>query len=387
MIRLPRCVRSYFRSRPLLAILLVLGHSVLQNSSRADGPDGTPQKPSNPSLSPLTPEQALAAFRLESELSVDLAAAEPAVVAPVAVAFDELGRMYVAENRGYPIGPGEGKPPAGIIALLEDTDEDGRYEKRTVFADGMTFPNGVLPWKGGLIVTCAPDVLSLKDTDGDGRADERRVLLTGFSTKGSTQLRVSHPTPGPDGWIYLASGLTGGKITAPDFPGREPVEVGRTDLRFRPDTGEIEPADGGSQFGLTFDDFGHRFICYNRVQAQHVVLSSRHLKRNPNLAFAETVQNLPEEMVPEPLKGHGSAARVFPISANLTTADSHAGTFTAACGVLVYRGTALPHEVRRRDLFLRADWQPGPLRQTHSKRRDLSGAAHARRHRVSRFDG
>ncbi len=275
---------------------------------------------------------------------MELAAAEPTVVDPVALGFDELGRMYVAENRDYPTGPGEGQPPGGMIALLEDADGDGRCEKRTLFADGLTFPNGVLPWRRGLIVTCAPDVLYLKDTDGDGRADERRVLLTGFSTKGSTQLRVSHPTLGPDGWIYLTSGLTGGKITAPDFPEQTAVEIGRTDLRFRPDTGEIEPADGGSQFGLTFDDFGHRFICYNRVQAQHVVLSARSLKRNPNLPFSETVQNLPEEMLPEPLKGHGSAARIFPISTNVTTADSHAGTFTAACGVLVYRGTALPQD-------------------------------------------
>src|SRR5439155_8170424 len=255
------------------------------------------QKPVNFAASPLTPEQAILSFRHEPGLKIELVASEPLVGDPVAMAFDETGRMFVAENRGYPIGPGEGKPPAGIIAMLDDTDGDGRYDKRTVFEDGLTYPNGVMPWKGGLIVTCAPDVLYLKDTDGDGRADERRVLLTGFSVKGSTQLRVSHPTLGPDGWIYLTSGLTGGKITAPDFPNRPPVEVGRTDIRFRPDTGEIEPADGGSQFGLTFDDFGHRFICYNRVQAQQVVLESRYLKRNPNLAFSETVQNLPEEML------------------------------------------------------------------------------------------
>src|SRR6266536_4419075 len=125
----------------------------------------------------LTPEQALAAFRLEPGLQIQLVAAEPVVVAPVAMTFDELGRLYVVENRGYPTGPGEGKPPAGIIALLEDTNGDGRYDKRTVFADGLTFPNGIMPWRGGVLVTCAPDILYLKDTNGDGHADERRVLL------------------------------------------------------------------------------------------------------------------------------------------------------------------------------------------------------------------
>src|SRR5437879_1421977 len=72
----------------------------------------------------LTPEQALAAFHLEPGLQIELIAAEPLVVDPVAMAFDERGRLFVAENRGYPTGPGPGKPPAGIIAMLEDTDGD-----------------------------------------------------------------------------------------------------------------------------------------------------------------------------------------------------------------------------------------------------------------------
>jgi putative membrane-bound dehydrogenase-like protein len=295
---------------------------------------------------PLSPAQALASFQLEPGLKIELVAAEPTIESPVAMAFDERGRLYVAENRGYPTGPGEGQPPAGRVALLEDADGDGRFEKRTDFVTGLTFPNGVMPWKGGLIVTCAPDVLYLKDTDGDSRADVRKVLFTGFSTSGSTQLRVSHPTLGIDNWVYLTSGLTGGNVVSPDFPDRPPIELKRTDFRFRPDGDQYEAADGGAQFGQSFDDWGRRFICFNRVQVQHVVLPSRILKRNPHLAFSETVQNCPAEVVPEPLKGHGAGARLFPISSNVTTADSHAGTFTAACAVTIYRGTGLPSSYR-----------------------------------------
>src|SRR5439155_24908094 len=144
--------------------------------------------------SPLTPSQALAVFQHDPGLRVELVAAEPLVFQPCALAWDAEGHLYVVENRGYPTGPGPGKPPAGVIVRLDDTDGDGRMDRRNVFADSLTFPNGLTPWNGGFIVTCAPDVLFLKDTDGDGRADVRRVLLTGFSTKGSTQLRVSHPT-------------------------------------------------------------------------------------------------------------------------------------------------------------------------------------------------
>ena len=247
---------------------------------------------------PLEPGDALASFRTLPGLRVELVAAEPMVVSPVACGL-RRARDGCSSPRtaAIPTGPGEGKPPAGRIAMLEDTDGDGRMDRRTEFAEGLTFPNGVMPWKGGLIVTCAPDVLYLRDTDGDGKADERQGPLHRASRRqGSTQLRVSHPTLSIDNWIYLTSGLTGGRSSRPRpprAPGRS--TLGRTDFRFRPDGDAWEAADGGSQFGLTFDDFGRRFICYNRVQVQHVVISSKRSRRNPHLAFSETVQNCPAE--------------------------------------------------------------------------------------------
>src|SRR5687767_8637371 len=129
----------------------------------------------------LSPAAEMATLRLEPGLTVELVATEPQVVSPVAISFDHIGRMYVAENRGY---PEQENPPLGTIALLEDKDADGAFETRHDFAHGLTFPNGVLAWGNGVIVTCAPDVLFLRDRDGDGRADERKVLLTGFATNG-----------------------------------------------------------------------------------------------------------------------------------------------------------------------------------------------------------
>ena len=290
---------------------------------------------------PLTPQQALASLQVEAGLRVELAAAEPLTASPCAVAWDERGRMFVTENRGYPVGPGTNQPPAGVIAMLEDTDGDGTYDKRTEFATGLTFPNGLMCWRGGLIVTCAPDIFYLKDTDGDGKADVKRVLLTSFGTTSTTQLRVSHPTLGLDGYVHVTSGLVASKVTCPEHPERGTIDLPRGDARFHPDTLEIEPWPGVGQFGLAFDDFGRKFICSNRAPLQHVVLHPRYLKRNPHLAFSDTVQDVAPP---------GDAAKVWPLSADHTTAafipslmsTPHAGTFTSACGISLWRGGALP---------------------------------------------
>src|SRR5689334_18883563 len=282
---------------------------------------------------PLSPEDSLKYLKTEPGLKVELVAAEPMVISPVAVAWDEKGRMYVVEDRGYPVGPGKGKPPAGQVVLLEDTDGDGKYDKRTVFADGLTFPNGVMPWNGGVYVTCAPYLYYFKDTDGDGKADVKDIVFKGFQDLSTTQLRVSHPTLNIDNWVYLTSGLTAAKVSSPARPDKPVVFLNRVDGRFRPGTDNLEETTGTAQFGQSFDNFGRKFICSNRNHIQQVMMQFKYLKRNPNLPFGLQVEDIPD---------HGAASRVYPLSANITTAAFHTGYFTSACGLLLFYGDELP---------------------------------------------
>lgn len=284
--------------------------------------------------SPLTPAQSLAAFRIAPGLRLELVAAEPEIESPVAMAFDEDGKLWVVEMRDYPNGPAPGQPPQGRIRLLEDRDGDGRYEHSSVFADQLLFANGVLPWRGGVLVTAAPYIIHLRDTDGDGKADRRDVLYEGFATQ-NPQLRVSHPILGLDNWIYVANGLRGGQVKRSGQADAQPINLSGMDFRFDLIHDRAEAISGMGQYGNTFDDWGRRFVCTNRNHLVPIALANRYIQRNPFLVAPELARDN---------QNAGGAAKVFPLSKNWTTSSLHTGTFTAACGVMIYRGTLLPVE-------------------------------------------
>jgi putative membrane-bound dehydrogenase-like protein len=268
---------------------------------------------------------------VEPGLKIELAAHEPQIVSPVAIRFDEGGRMWVVEMRDYPVGPRPGEHPQSRISILEDRDGDGLFESATVFADRLLFATGVQPWRGGAFVTMAGEVAYMKDTNGDGDADVRETWYKGFS-QGNSQLRANDPRLGLDNYIYVANGLRGGTIIDAAHPERKPISISGMDFRFHPLTRVCEAVSGVGQFGQTFDDYGNRFVCSNRNPAIHVVLENRFLKRNPLVAVAATSHDVAKA---------GADSRVFPIARSWTTSNLHAGQFTAACGVEVFRGDAL----------------------------------------------
>ena len=290
--------------------------------------------------SPLSADEALKSFVLASpDLKMELVASEPEVVDPVAIAFGNDGSMWVVEMRDYPYGPkpGSGEKPRSRIKRLFDKNLDGRFETSTVFVDEILFPTGVLPWRDGIVVTLAGEIAFFADRDGDGRAEFKETWFTGFVQENS-QLRANHPTFGPDGWIYVANGLRGGTIVAakPEWKVKgQPVALAGFDFRFNPLTGESAAVSGHAQFGLCFDDYGNRFICSNRNPVQHVVLEDHYIKRNPFLAVKKAIHDVAP---------FAEYSKLHPISRAWTTSTLHANQFTAACGVQIYRGDALPPE-------------------------------------------
>ena len=297
--------------------------------------------PGQPAGTPLEPERSAREAVLEPGLALELVASEPRIESPVAIAFDETETLWVVEMRDYPEGPPPGSPPRGRVSALRDRDGDGFHEDATVFAEDLLFANGILPWRGGIIVTAAPAILWLADTDGDGRADLRRVLLEGFSTDNS-QLLVSDPTLSIDGWVHVTNGLRGGDVRRPGADGGGPLRLGGMDLRFDPDRGAFEAVAGGGQFGLAFDDWGQRFVCDNRHHSRHVVFPASYARRNPYLAVPASME---DTSTLEP-GFHYAGSPIRPLSKTWTNFSSHEGRFTAACGIHVYGGDLLPPRYR-----------------------------------------
>lgn len=322
-----------------------------------------------PRVQPLSPAEALKTFVVHPEFRLELVAAEPDVLDPVSLAFDENGRMYVAEMPGYPYAPTPDKKKTGRVRMLEDTDNDGKVDRSRVFADGLaSCVTAVLPWRGGVFVAAAPDLLYLKDHTGDGVADERRVLFTGFGVAKAQGL-LNNFCWGLDNWIYVASNANVSQLREPNTPEELAITLRNQDFRFRPESGEFELLSAGGQFGHSMDDWGERFVCSNSKHLRHVVLSGLYLQRNPYLSVADVTIDIAEDgpsaavyrrSPPEPWRIVRSRRRASgqPPYTLVDNPDPSGtaryrptelvatGFFTSGTGVTIYRGSAYPQSFR-----------------------------------------
>lgn len=329
-------------SRLRLVLLSVL-FSVVASAAWAEEPDFSGELPR---IAPTPPEKAIDTIQIKEGYRIELAAAEPLVASPVAICWDEQGRMYVVEMRGYSEHRDE---KLSRVRLVHDDDNDGVYDRVTDFADALLWPTAVACWDGGVFVADAPDILYLKDADGDGKAEIRQRVFTGFGTHNVQGLLNSFHW-GLDNRIHGSASSCGGQISVVDEPNVKPINVNGRDFSFDPRTLDFRAESGGAQHGMSFDDFGHKFVCSNSDHCQQVMFEDRYVARNPLLAApsarvsiatdgpqAEVFRTSPVEpwrivrtrlrvagAVPGPIEGGGRAA----------------GYFTGATGVTVVRGSA-----------------------------------------------
>ncbi|MCW1912605.1 c-type cytochrome [Luteolibacter sp. GHJ8] len=230
---------------------------------------------------PLSPEEELKGFSLPPGFQAQLFAAEPQIDKPINIAFDERGRLWVTSTHEYPYAAvrerwsdAEGSRVADsrdAIIILEDTDKDGRADKRTVFADGLNIPTGVLPYKTGCIAWSIPNIWFFDDTDGDGICDKRTILFGPLGWEKDVHGNNSSFRLAPDGWIYATHGFSNTshfKVRPENLNGAKPADPG-TELtlnsgnvyRFLPDGSRIELFSAGqvNPFGLAWDDLGNLY--------------------------------------------------------------------------------------------------------------------------------
>ena len=297
---------------------------------------GTVGEPIRVMQLPVTPEESMRHMVLPAGFDVKLYAAEPQVKKPIAMAWDERGRLWVAETFDYPndLQPeGEGNDR---ITICEDTDGDGKADKFTVFADKLSIPTSICFANGGLVVAQAPHMLFFKDTDGDDKADERKILSTGWGT-GDTHAGPSNLRYGLDGWVYGTVGYSNfrGEV------GGQRHSFGQGAFRFTPDGSKMEflGSTTNNTWGLGMSEEGHWFIS----------------TANRDPSFFLTIPNRYYEQVAGMRTGRlamiADTARIWPITEKVRQVDQH-GMYTAGAGHALYTARSLPREYWNRIAFI-----------------------------------
>ena len=299
-----------------------------------------------PRIAGRTPQEALDSFEVAPGFQIEQTAAEPLVTDPVAMSFDEYGRLYVVEMKDY---SEQDQDRLGQVRLLTDTDSDGKFDKSTIFADDLSWPTAIICSQGGVFVGAAPEISFLKDHDGDGKADEQRVVFTGFE-RTNVQGLLNSFRWGPDNRIHGATSSSGGVVKRADDPNDLGVNLRRRDFSFDPIKLDLRAENGGAQHGMSFDDWGRKFVCSNSDHAQMVMYDDRDLARNPTLPapgprvrIADDGGQAPVFRISqiEPWRIVRTRLRVSgQVGGPVEGGGKPAGYFTGATGVTAFRGDA-----------------------------------------------
>lgn len=274
---------------------------------------------------PLSPEESMKHIQVPVDFNLELFAAEPNVMHPIAISWDERGRMYVLITKDY---PNERKKEGGsdYILICEDTNKDGKADKFTKFAEGLSIPTGMVFANGGLIVAQAPHMLFLQDTNGDDKADLRKVLFSGFGTY-DTHAGPSNLHYGFDNWIWGSLGYSGfeGK-----FGNADSVKFYQAFFRFKPDGSQLEwmTSTSNNTWGFAFNETNDVFgSTANNSHGWYMAIPNRYFNSNNRIENGSRSTDTHRDMKP--------------ITEKVRQVDAFGG-FTAAAGHNFYTARAFP---------------------------------------------
>lgn len=335
--RVPILMRTFsvFAVMATVAWLVSMPGELRAQSGDKGGEKQIPRVPKEkiPPAPPLTPNEALKSFKLPPGFRMEIVASEPMVETPVSFQWDADGRIWVVEMRGLmpnPDGIGETEP-VGRISVLEDTDGDGRMDRKTVFLDKLVMPRALCLAYGGVLV-CAPPELAFYPIEPGFKAGPRVLLAKDYATAGdpargkgmNPEHTANSPTWMLDNWIYSAN----------------------SNVRFKRVDGEWKksPTSSRGQWGLTQDDFGRLYFNSNSDHLRADYLPPEYLVRNPFYRGVQfSVQPLRDQAV-WPGRVNPGVNRGY--QEKTLRADGTLASYTAACGPGIYRGDNFPAQYR-----------------------------------------
>lgn len=319
------------RAAVAAAVCLALLPVLRAQAQSGDRPGETQQPPPAhikvPPAPALPADEALKTLRVAPGFRVEVVASDPLLFDPVAISIGPDGRMWVVEMRAYmPNVDGIGEDaPIGSIATLEDTDNDGRMDKRTEFANGLILPRALALVGDGVLLAEPPNLWFMRDTDGDGKADDKHLVANDYGNPSNPEHSANGLLWGLDNWIYSANLTT----------------------RFRYEQGRWlrEPTSFRGQWGIAQDDFGQLYFNNNSVALYTDVLPAEYLLRNrhlPNprgsnvqLAGASEISVWPARVTTGVNRGY-----------RILREDGTLPVLTAASGPTIYRGSLFPESFR-----------------------------------------
>ena len=290
-----------------------------------------------------TPQQSLAKMKLPEGFKITLFAGEPDVVQPIACTIDDRGRLWVVENLSYPKWQETGNDR---IAIYEDTDGDGRFDKKKIFWDKGRYLTGVQLGFGGVYICNAPDLAFIPDKDGDDVPDgPPQVLLDGWSTKGKHNV-LNALKWGPDGWLYGCNGITApSKVGKPGTPDDLRIEINCGVWRYHPTKHLFEVVAHGTTnpWGLDWDQYGQMFVTNCVIKHIFHITPGGHYERmfgqDMNKHSYGLIQSCADHQ-------HWAEGTKWTDSRGGKGAHDAAGGGHAHAGLMIYQGDNWPAEYR-----------------------------------------